>query len=100
MLFRCSPWEQISLGSVPPMKTSVRYSAHPALRLGRLPVSGSMGTVMIPGGTAKLSSATPESARRMNSIQMGRAARPPVSSLPRLRGTSWPTQTPTARRGV
>jgi len=36
----------------------------------------------------------------MYATQIGTATREPVSSRPRLRGRSYPTHTPVARRGV
>ena len=46
---------------------------------GRLPVSRSTGTREIPGGVGNGSSGIRDRARSMNSIQIGSAARAPVS---------------------
>ena len=80
-------------------RASTRRSEHFAQACGRFPVCASTGTIVIPGGLLKGPSGRPSSACFMKSIQIGSAARPPVSRSPRLHGSSRPTQTPTTGSG-
>lgn len=85
---------QVTFGSVPATKAIITGRTQPP------PAFKSTGTTTILSGTGKSMAAVPASASDMNAVQMGTATREPVSSRPRLRGRSYPTQTPVASFGV
>src|SRR5262249_48265523 len=92
--YRCS--SHASRGSVPLMNASVITLGHrgPA----SLPVSASMSMNVMPSGTSNGTLARPASAVRMNYVQIGSAARAPLSPTGRL--SSKPTQTTVSSSGV
>src|SRR5262245_44643883 len=85
---------QLTAGSVPATKAIITGRIQPPLGLR------STGTTTTPSGTGKSSDGVPASASDMYAVQMGTATRDPVSSRPRLRGRSYPTQTPVTSLGV
>src|SRR3546814_20653778 len=64
------------------------------------PVSGSMRTRRIPGGTRKGTAGLPSSAGSMKLLKIGAATEEPVSLRPSVLGSSNPANTPTTRAGV
>src|SRR5262249_19502375 len=84
----------VTFGSVPEMKAIITGRTQPPLAFR------STGTTTTLSGTGKSTTGVPASASAMKAVQIGTATRDPVSSRPRLRGRSYPTQTPVASFGV
>jgi hypothetical protein len=81
-------------GSVP------RTNAIVTTRTHSFDGSRSIGTSETRSGIGKSSRALSPRILVMYAVQIGTAARAPVSSRPRLLGRSYPTHTPVARCGV
>ena len=98
---QANPWDAFKaahpVGSVPVTNTSRR---DPVPATARSPDQGSISTKVTPSGTGNSTTGRSARAACMNAVQIGVAARPPVSSSPSGVPASKPTQTPVSSSGV